>query len=128
MRTVYGWLLHLYPAPFYHRFARDMVADFRDGYAAACRAGSRTRLGFVTRSYCDVVGSGLSEWCSSETFVIWRTAVLAALVIWIIVFAIAALEWPAGPATLKFVVQLSVALSTCAAITVGMALQRMRGH
>ena len=51
---------------------------------------------------------------------------LAALLIWTIVFVIAALEWPAGPATLWFVMQLSVALATCAAITVGMALQHMR--
>lgn len=37
MRTVHGWLLRLYPASFYHGFARDMCADFDDGYGAARR-------------------------------------------------------------------------------------------
>jgi hypothetical protein len=126
MKTLYCWLLRSYPAPFYRRFAHDMVADFNDGYSAACRGDSWTRFGFLARSYSDVIASALAEWSSTEIFIIWRTAVLAALSIWAIVFVIAALEWPAGPATLWFVLQLSVALATCAAITIGMALQRVR--
>ena len=128
MTTLYRWLLRLYPAPFYRRFAHDMVADFNDGYGAACHGDSWTRFGFLARSYSDVIASALAEWSSTEIFIIWRTAVLAALSIWAIVFVIAALEWPAGPATLWFVMQLSVALATCAAITIGMALQHMRRH
>jgi hypothetical protein len=126
MNTLYRWLLRLYPAPFYRRFAHDMVADFNDGYSAACHRDSWTRFGFLARSYSDVIASALAEWSSTEIFIVWRTAVLAALSIWAIVFVIAALEWPAGAATLRFVVQLSVALATCAAITIGMALQHMR--
>ena len=128
MNTLYRWLLRLYPAPFYRRFAHDMVADFNDGYSAACHGDWWTRFGFLARSYSDVIASAQAEWSSTETFIVWRTAVLAALSIWAIVFVIAALEWPAGPATLWFVMQLSVALATCAAITIGMALQHMRRH
>jgi len=128
VNTLYRWLLRLYPAPFYRRFAHDMVADFNDGYSAACHGDSWTRFGFLSRSYSDVIASALAEWSSTEIFIVWRTAVLAALSIWAIVFVIAALEWPAGPATLWFVMQLSVALATCAAITIGIALQQMRRH
>ena len=128
MNTLYRWLLRLYPAPFYRRFAHDMVADFNDGYSAACHGDSWTRFGFLARSYSDVIASALAEWSSTEIFIVWRTAVLAALSIWAIVFVIAVLEWPAGPATLWFVMQLSVALATCAAITIGIALQQMRRH
>ena len=84
-----------------------MVADFNDGFSAACRGDSWTRFGFLARSYADVIASALAEWSSTEIFIIWRTAVLAALSIWAIVFVSAALEWPAGPATLWFVLQLS---------------------
>ena len=128
MKALYRWLLRLYPTPFYRRFAHDMVADFNDGYSAACHGDSWTRFGFLARSYSDVIASAQAEWSSTETFVVWRTAVLAALSIWTIVFVIAALEWPAGPATLWFVMQLSVAMAACAAITIGMALQHMRRH
>jgi hypothetical protein len=128
MNALYRWLLRLYPAPFYRRFAQDMVADFNDGYSAACHGDSWTRFGFLARSYSDVIASALAEWSSTEIFIVWRTAVLAALSIWAIVFVIAVLEWPAGPATLWFVMQLSVALATCAAITIGIALQQMRRH
>jgi len=128
MNTLYRWLLRLYPAPFSRRFAHDMVADFNDGYSAACHGDSWTRFGFLARSCSDVIASALAEWSSTEIFIIWRTAVLAALSIWAIVFVIAALEWPAGPATLWFVRQLSVALATCAAITIGIALEQMRRH
>lgn len=128
MNTLYRWLLRLYPAPFYRRFAHDMVADFNDGYSAACHGDPWTRFGFLARSYFDVIASALAEWSSTEIFIVWRTAVPVALSIWAIVFVIAALEWPAGPATLWFVMQLSVALATCAAITIGMALQHMRRH
>ena len=128
MNTLYRWLLRLYPAPFYRRFAHDMVADFNDGYSAACHGDWWTRFGFLARSYSDVIASAQAEWSSTEIFIVWRTAVLAALSIWAIVFVIAALEWPAGPATLWFVMQLSVAMAACAAITIGMALQHMRRH
>lgn len=128
MNTLYRWLLRLYPAPFYRRFAHDMVADFNDGYSAACHGDPWTRFGFLARSYSDVIASALAEWSSTEIFIVWRTAVLAALSIWAIVFVIAALEWPAGPATLWFVMQLSVAMAARAAITIGMALQHMRRH
>jgi hypothetical protein len=128
MKTLYGWLLRLFPAPFYRRFAHDMVADFNDGYSAACHGDWWTRFGFLARSYSDVIASAQAEWSTTEIFIVWRTAVLAALSIWAIVFVVAALEWPAGPATLWFVMQLSGAMAACAAITIGMALQHMRRH
>ena len=128
MRTVYCWLLRLYPAPFYERFAREMAADFDDGYVAARRVDSWARIGFIVHSYADVLTSVLAEWSHAEIFVIWKPATLTALSLWTIVFVVAALEWPKGPATAAFVLQLFGALTTCAALTIGMALQRMRRH
>ena len=82
MKTLYGWLLRLFPAPFYRRFAHDMVADFNDGYSAACHGDWWTRFGFLARSYSDVIASAQPEWSTTEIFIVWRTAVLAALSIW----------------------------------------------
>ena len=123
MRTAYGWLLRFYPAPFYDRFARDMYADFNDGYSAAGHDGLLTRMGFTLRSYCDLVASVVRQWQLAESFVIWRAAILIALSLWALVFVVAALEWPRGPATLAFVVQLFLALTVCAALTIGLALR-----
>ena len=128
MRIVYGWLLRLYPAPFYERFAPEMVADFDEAYSAACRVDTWGRSGFLVHSYADVFTSVLAEWSHAEIFVIWKTATLVALSVWTIVFVVAALEWPKGPATIGFVMQVFFALTTCAALTIGMALWRMRPH
>jgi hypothetical protein len=127
MKTVYGWMLWLYPAPFRARFARDMAADFRDGYASACRGGLVTRGAFVVRAYADVVASILTEWSHADVLVIWRIAVLTALSMWTVVFVVAALEWPGGPATLESALQLFVAVSTGAALTIATVLRRVRG-
>lgn len=78
---------------------------------------------FTLRSCCDLATSVVAQWWHTETFAIWRAAILIALTAWALVFVVAALEWPRGPATLAFVVQLSLVLTICAALTIGLALR-----
>ena len=126
MTALYCILLRLYPAPFYDRFARDMSADFDDGYSDARHKGLVTRIEFIMRSHGDLLATVAAQWRYTESFMIWRASVSISLTIWALVFVIAAFEWPRGPATLLFVVQLSLALTTCAALTIGLALHSTR--
>ena len=107
---LYHGLLGLYPRAFYLRFARDMAADFDDGYAAARRNGRATCISFTASGYADLAMSLLSQWRDTELFVIWRVSVLVAVSIWTIAFAVAALEWSGGPAAPWFAIQLGIAL------------------
>ena len=120
---MYGWLLRLYPCQFHSRFTRDMLADFQDGYAVARRLGPLTVISFMTHSYVDLVSSLVSQWGNTESFVIWRTAVSVGLAFWAAALGVAALEWTGGPATLWFAMQLGMALTACAAVTIAIALR-----
>ena len=126
MTTLYRVLLRLYPASFYHRFAREMAADYTDGFCKARGASLLTGIEFAMRAYGDLFTSVVAQWHRSESYLLWRAAVLIALIFWGLVFAIAALEWPNGPGTTSFAVQLSLALTTCAALTIGLALHGTR--
>jgi hypothetical protein len=123
MTTLYSWLLRLYPTSFRRRFGRDMLADFRDGYTAASRGGRLTALGFLVGAHTDLASSLLSQWRNSEPFVIGGAALLVAVSIWAGAFIVASLEWPDGPATLSFAVQLGLAVTACATLTIGMMLR-----
>jgi hypothetical protein len=120
---LYTWLLRLYPTTFYDQFARDMSADFRDGHAAARRDGLRTRLSFTARSYGDLVVSLLSQRVDTERFVIWRMSVLVALAIWAVAVGVASFEWSNGPARPWFLMQLGVAVTAGATLTIAIALR-----
>ena len=120
---MYGWLLRLYTRRFRSEFASDMLADFHDGYTAARRLGPLTVMSFMTHSYSDLAASLISQWRNSESFVVWGAAVLVGLSFWATALGVAALEWTGGPATLWFVMQLGMALSACAAVTIAIALR-----
>jgi hypothetical protein len=120
---LYPWLLRLYPRAFYRRFAREMCADFRDGYAAARRGGARSLAPFLIRGYTDVAVSLVSEWRKTDSFVIWGTSVSVALSIWTGALLVATLEWRHGPASPSFVLQLAVALVVGSTLTIGIALR-----
>ena len=120
---LYNGMLRLYPRAFSVRFARDMSADFDDGYAAARRNGRAASISFTARGSADLAMSLLSQWRDTELFVIWRVPVLVAVSIWAIAFAVAALEWSGGPAAPWFAIQLGIALIAGSALTVGVALR-----
>ena len=91
---LYDGMLRLYPRAFYLRFARDMSADFHDGYAAAHRNSRAAIISFTARGYADLAVSLLSQWLATESFVIWRTSVLVAISIWTVAFTVSArMEW-----------------------------------
>ncbi len=123
MTTLYSWLLRLYPTSFRRRFGRDMLADFCDGYTAASREGRLTALGFLIGAHTDLAISLLSQWRNSEPFVIGGASLLVAISIWAGAFIVAALEWPGGPATVSFAVQLGVGVMVCATLTIGILLR-----
>jgi len=120
---LYDGMLRLYPRAFYLRFARDMSADFHDGYAAAHRNSRAAIISFTARGYADLAVSLLSQWLATESFVIWRTSVLVAISIWTVAFTVAALEWSGGPAGPWFAIQLGIALIAGSTLTVGLALR-----
>lgn len=126
MTSLYCILLRLYPAAFYDRFARDMLADLDDGCADARQRGRLTLIEFFMRSHADLLASVATQWRYTESFTIWRASVSIALTIWVLVFVIAAMEWPRGPVTPLFAVQLSLALTIGAALTIGLALHSTR--
>jgi hypothetical protein len=98
-----------------------MVADFRDGYAASLSVGPGTLFAFLVRSYVDLGTSLWTEWRSSDSVIVFARSVSAALLLWVGAIAMAALEWPDGPATMWFFAQLGVALTSCAVVTIGIA-------
>ena len=126
MTALYRILLRLYPAPFYERFARDMSADFDDGYSDARHKGLVTLIEFIVRTHGDLLATVAAQWRDTESFMIWRVSGSIALTIWALVFVIAAFERPRGTAKQLFVVQHSLALTTCAAFTIGLALRSTR--
>jgi hypothetical protein len=115
--TIYRWLLRLYPATFYSQFAADMSADYGDGYAVARGRGRRAVASFVARSYGDLAVSLLFQWLRNESFLIGATSVSVALAIWAGAIYVAAHEWPDGPVTPWFLMQLAVALTAGSVLT-----------
>jgi hypothetical protein len=120
---LYDVVLRLYPPAFHLQFARDMSADFRDGYAAARRTSRAASISFTGRGYADLVVSLSSQWLATELFVIWRASVFVAVSIWTIAFTVAALEWIRGPAGPWFAIQVGIALLAGSTLTVGVALR-----
>jgi hypothetical protein len=94
-----------------------MSLDFDDGFAVARRNGCRAVISFVTRSYWDLVGSLWSQWLRNESLIIGGMSVLAALTIWAATFYVAAYEWPNGPTTSRFLLQIGIALVAGSVLT-----------
>lgn len=126
MTAFYRALLRLYPASFYDRFARDMAADFDEGYGEASHHGLFRHIEFVLHGYGDLFASLVAQWRGSELYLVWRASVLIALLFWGLAFVIAALEWPRGPGTMATAVQIAIALTTCATLTIGLAVLSTR--
>jgi hypothetical protein len=115
---VYRFLLHLFPAGFNRQFAADMSADFDDGYADAARNGQIALTSFILRGYLDLAISLPSQWLRVDSVVIAGLTTLVALAIWVGALYVAAHEWPDGPATSRFVMQLGAALTAGCALSV----------
>lgn len=120
-RSFYNVVLRMYPDGFYQRFAQDMSADFRDGYAAARCDGVAAVVTFLARSYVDIATSLCHQWFNSDSFRVFATSVAAAISIWACATTVAAFEWAGGPATMWFFTQLGVALTSCAVVTIAIA-------
>jgi hypothetical protein len=115
---VYRLLLHLFPAGFKRQFVADMSADFADGYADATREGWMAIASFILRSYLDLAISLPTQWLRIDSVVIAGLTTSAVLAIWVGALYVAAHEWPDGPATSRFVMQLGAALTAGCALSV----------
>jgi hypothetical protein len=115
---VYRVLLHLFPAAFRRQFIADMSADFDDGYTDATRKGPIAVASFILRSYLDLAISLPAQWLRVDSVVIAGLTTSVALAIWVGALYVAAREWPDGPATSRFVMQLGAALTAGCALSV----------
>ena len=115
---MYRFLLHLFPAGFRRQFVADMSADFDEGYADATREGRIAVASFILRSYLDLAISLPAQWLRVDSVVIAALTTSVALAIWVGALYIAAHEWPDGPATSRFAMQLGAALTAGCALSV----------
>ncbi len=115
---MYRCLLHLYPADFSRQFGADMSADFDDGYADATREGRIALTSFILRSYSDLAISLASQWLRVDSVIVAGLTTSVALAIWVGALYVAAHEWPDGPGTSRFVMQLGTALTAGCALSV----------
>jgi hypothetical protein len=111
---VYGLLLQLYPSPFYDQFASDMDEDFCEGYAHARRHGTSAAARFVVRSHGDLMRTVIAQWLGTRECAIGASILTASAAIWAGAIWIASQEWPGGPMTPRFVIQLGLLLGACA--------------
>jgi hypothetical protein len=120
----YCLLLRLYPSSFYQQFAADMRTDVREEYVNARRRGRTVAARFVVLSHVDLARTVASQWLRTPGFVIGGTSLAVSAVIWTGAIWIASREWPGGPATPRFVIQLVSLLGACAVLALWPALRR----
>ena len=61
MRTLYQWLVRLYPEEFRHRFGEEMLLVHGDASAAAARAGFGGKVKFLVHEFSGIVCGALGE-------------------------------------------------------------------
>ena len=95
-----------------------MSVDFDDGYADATREGRIALTSFILRSYSDLAISLASQWMRVDSVIVAGLTTSVALAIWVGALYVAAHEWPDGPGTSRFVMQLGAALTAGCALSV----------